>query len=76
MDRIVNRTSLIAAFTVAVLGIVVSNFVGADGSSSGAGSSAASKVTFTIGALAALLFVIGLVAAVVRRRRTSTSSRP
>lgn len=51
------RWLLVAALFIGVAGIVISNFVGADGTLSGAGSSVASKVSFSIGALSLIAFV-------------------
>lgn len=64
------RTLLLVTLVVGVAGIVISNFVGADGSLSGAGSSLASKVTFSIGGLSVLAF-LGIGAATIGGRLRS-----
>lgn len=58
MNRIPRRTVMIIAVVVAIAGITVSNFVGASGSVSGSSSSIASKITFMIGALSAIVFLV------------------
>ena len=49
---------MLVTLVVAILGITVSNLVGASGSVTGAGSSTASKITFSIGALSAIAFLV------------------
>jgi hypothetical protein len=55
---------------VAVVGITVSNFVGASGSVTGSGSSMASKLSWSIGALSAIAFLV-LCASALRARRSA-----
>ena len=75
MSHITRRTAMIVAVVIAVAGITVSNLLpGSSGSASGSGSSIASKIAFSIGALSALtLLVLVAIAAwsrVVRRRNS------
>ena len=51
-------TWMLVTLVVAVLGITVSNFVGASGSVTGSGSSMASKLSWSIGALSAIAFLV------------------
>ncbi len=61
---------MLVTLVVAVLGITVSNFVGASGSVTGSGSSMASKLSWSIGALSAIAF-LALCAFALRARRTA-----
>jgi hypothetical protein len=76
MSRINRKTAMLAAVVVAVTAIVVSNLLpGSAGTASGEGSSLASKIAFSIGAVSALVF-LGLLAVaafayLVRRRNTA-----
>lgn len=63
-------TWMLVTLVVAVLGITVSNFVGASGSVTGSGSSMASKLSWSIGALSAIAFLVLCVFA-LRARRTA-----
>jgi uncharacterized membrane protein YuzA (DUF378 family) len=60
---------MLVTLVVAILGITVSNLVGASGSVTGAGSSTASKITFSIGGLSAIAFLV-LCAFALRARLT------
>ena len=59
---------MLVTLVVAVLGITVSNFVGASGSVTGSGSSMASKLSWSIGALSAIAFLVLCVSALWARR--------
>ena len=61
---------MLVTLVVAILGITASNLVGASGSVTGAGSSTASKITFSIGALSAIAFLV-LCAFALRARLTA-----
>ena len=61
---------MLVTLVVAVLGITVSNFVGASGSVTGSGSSVASKLSWSVGALSAIAFLVLCVSA-LRARRTA-----
>jgi hypothetical protein len=61
---------MLVTLVVAVLGITVSNFVGASGSATGSGSSMASKLSWSIGALSAITFLV-LCASALRARRSA-----
>ena len=63
-------TWMLVTLVVAVLGITVSNLVGASGSATGSGSSMASKLSWSIGALSAIAFLV-LCASALRARRTA-----
>jgi hypothetical protein len=63
-------TWMLVTLVVAVLGITVSNFVGASGSVTGSGSSMASKLSWSIGAISAIAFLVLCVSA-LRARRTA-----
>ncbi|HEV8565129.1 MAG TPA: hypothetical protein VGR41_09440 [Actinomycetota bacterium] len=65
---------MVITLVVAVTGIVVSNlsFMGASGRVNGAGSSIASKIAWTVGAAAAVGFVVLSVRALVARRHAAT----
>jgi hypothetical protein len=64
------RIWMLVTLVVAVVGITVSNFVGASGSVTGSGSSMASKLSWSIGALSAIAFLVLCVSA-LRARRTA-----
>lgn len=64
------RMWMLVTLVVAVVGITVSNFVGASGSVTGSGSSMASKLSWSIGALSAIAFLVLCVSA-LRARRTA-----
>jgi hypothetical protein len=61
---------MLVTLVVAVVGITVSNFVGASGSVTGSGSSMASKLSWSVGALSAIAFLVLCVSA-LRARRTA-----
>ena len=61
---------MLVTLVVAVLGITLSNFVGASGSVTGAGSSMASKLSWSAGAISAIAFLVLCVSA-LRARRSS-----
>ena len=61
---------MLVTLVVAILGITVSNFVGASGSVTGSGSSMASKLSWSVGALSAIAFLVLCVSA-LRARRTA-----
>ena len=61
---------MLVTLVVAVVGITVSNFVGASGSVTGSGGSMASKLSWSIGALSAIAFLV-LCASTLRARRTT-----
>lgn len=61
---------MLVTLVVAVVGITVSNFVGASGSVTGSGSSMASKLSWSIGALSAIAFLV-LCASALRARRSA-----
>jgi hypothetical protein len=61
---------MLVTLVVAILGITVSNFVGASGSATGSGSSMASKLSWSVGALSAIAFLVLCVSA-LRARRTA-----
>jgi hypothetical protein len=61
---------MLVTLVVAVLGITLSNFVGASGSVTGSGSSMASKLSWSAGALSAIAFLVLCVSA-LRARRTA-----
>lgn len=63
-------TWMLVTLVVAVLGITVSNLVGASGSATGSGSSMASKLSWSIGALSTIAFLV-LCASALRARRTA-----
>jgi hypothetical protein len=63
-------TWMLVTLVVAVLGITLSNLVGASGSATGSGSSMASKLSWSIGALSAIAFLV-LCASALRARRTA-----
>jgi hypothetical protein len=63
-------TWMLVTLVVAILGITVSNFVGASGSVTGSGSSMASKLSWSVGALSAIAFLV-LCASALRARRTA-----
>jgi hypothetical protein len=58
---------MLVTLVVAVVGITVSNFVGASGSVTGSGSSVASKLSWSIGALSAIAFLVLCVSALRAR---------
>jgi hypothetical protein len=64
------QTWMLVTLVVAILGITVSNFVGASGSVVGSGSSPASKIAFSIGALSAIAF-LALCGSALQARRTA-----
>jgi hypothetical protein len=59
---------MLVTLVVAVLGITVSNFVGASGSVTGLGSSMASKLSWSVGALSAIAFLVLCLSALRARR--------
>jgi hypothetical protein len=61
-------TWMLVTLVVAVLGITVSNFVGASGSVTGSGSSMASKLSWSIGAISAIAFLVLCLSALRARR--------
>jgi hypothetical protein len=61
---------MLVTLVVAILGITVSNFVGASGSVTGSGSSIASKLSWSIGAISTIAFLVLCVSA-LRARRTA-----
>jgi hypothetical protein len=61
---------MLVTLLVAVLGMTVSNLVGASGSATGAGSSAASKISFTVGGCSAIAFLV-LAGFTLRARRAA-----
>ena len=62
------RMWMLVTLVVAVVGITVSNFVGGSGSVAGSGSSMASKLSWSIGALSAIAFLVLCVSALRARR--------
>ena len=62
------RMWMLVTLVVAVVGITVSNFVGASGSVTGSGSSMASKLSWSVGALSAIAFLVLCVSALRARR--------
>ena len=61
---------MLVTLVVAVIGITVSNFVGASGRVTGSGSSMASKLSWSAGALSAIAF-LALCVSALRARRTA-----
>jgi hypothetical protein len=61
---------MLVTLVVAVLGITLSNFVGASGSVTGSGSSMASKLSWSAGAISAIAFLV-LCASALRARRSA-----
>jgi len=61
---------MLMTLVIAVLGITVSNFVDTSDSVTGSGSSMASKLSWSIGALSAIAF-LALCAFALRARRTA-----
>ena len=61
---------MLVTLVVAVVGITVSNLLGASGSVTGSGSSVASKLSWSVGALSAIAFLVLCVSA-LRARRTA-----
>jgi hypothetical protein len=59
---------MLVTLVVAVLGITISNFVGASGSVTGTGSSMASKLSWSIGAISAIAFLVLCLSALRARR--------
>jgi hypothetical protein len=64
------RVWILVTLVVAVVGITLSNFVGASGSVTGSGSSMASKLSWSAGAISAIAFLVLCVSA-LRARRSS-----
>ena len=61
---------MLVTLVVAVAGITVSNLTGASGSATGSGSSVASKLSWSVGALSAIAFLVLCVSA-LRARHTA-----
>jgi hypothetical protein len=61
---------MLVTLVVAIAGITASNLAGASGSATGAGSSAASTVTFSVGACSAIAFLV-LCGLALRARRAA-----
>jgi hypothetical protein len=59
---------MLVTLVVAALGITLSNFVGASGSVTGSGSSMASKLSWSAGAISAIAFLVLCVSALRARR--------
>ena len=59
---------MLVTLVVALVGITVSNFLGASGSVTGSGSSMASKLSWSAGALSAIAFLVLCVSALRARR--------
>jgi hypothetical protein len=59
---------MLVTLVVAVVGITLSNFVGASGSVTGSGSSMASKLSWSVGSLSAIAFLVLCVLALWARR--------
>jgi hypothetical protein len=59
---------MLVTLVVAILGITLSNFLGASGSATGSGSSMASKLSWSAGALSAIAFLVLCVSALRARR--------
>jgi hypothetical protein len=49
---------MLVTLVVAIAGITVSNLAGASGSATGTGSPAGSKISFSVGACSAIVFVV------------------
>lgn len=66
---------MVATLVAAVGFITLSNFVGASGSVSGAGSSIASRISWTIGAVSAITFLVLGALALLSRRSDERDAR-